>query len=602
MKSIKKHISVFIIALLALSACEDLAFGDKFLQKPPSGDVTIDTIFSSAELARRILWKSYGTLPYGLPTGYNYTSAMWYGVIESLTDLNHSYLTWDGPNQLYYNGSYNPGHENSSKSHPTKFRFKSRYNWFGIRHAWLFIENINRVPDMSDTEKERLTAEAKIIIATHYAEMMRHYGGLPLVNRAFGSDEMNLPARSTFEETVNFAINLLNEAANTKALPWTLPADEVNNFDGRLTRASAMALKVRILLFAASPLFNNQTPYSEGSAASQKMSWYGNFDQKRWENARQAGFDFFEEVKKQGFYSLVQNPTNYRLAFRDGYYTRGTSEALISVRRSYTAPGALMQSVRWGSSCITKEYFDMFPMADGSDFNWENPEHAKNPFVNRDPRMYETILVDGDYFGGMHKADICKQDPKDKANYPKGVDWGKSGILDVSSLSSGFPLRKLVLDRQGEYKGRVIHWPYLRMAEIYLSYAEALNECNETSKAHFYVNEVRKRVGLENLDLGLNKEQMREAILRERACEFGWEEVRFFDLIRWKRVDDLTKPLHGINLYKHKKTKIYRIEIKRLKERAWQKEGGFSPKWYLSAFPPEEIDKGYGMVQNPGWE
>ena len=73
MKSIKKHISVFIIALLALSACEDLAFGDKFLQKPPSGDVTIDTIFSSAELARRILWKSYGTLPYGLPTGYNYT-------------------------------------------------------------------------------------------------------------------------------------------------------------------------------------------------------------------------------------------------------------------------------------------------------------------------------------------------------------------------------------------------------------------------------------------------------------------------------------------------------------------------------------------------
>lgn len=602
MKIIRKHIAVLVIALLALSACEDLAFGDKFLQKPPSGDVTIDTIFSSAELARRVLWQSYGTLPYGLPTGYNFTSAMWYGLIEGLTDLNHSYLTWDGPNDVYYNGSYNPGNENNNQRKATKFRFRSRYNWFGIRHAWLFIENVSRVPDMDDAEKDRLTAEAKIIIATHYAEMMRHYGGLPIIDRAFEADETKLPARSTFEETVNFAVNLLNEAANTPSLPWTLPADEVNNFDGRLTRASAMALKVRILLFAASPLFNNATPYLEGSAADQKMTWYGNFDQGRWEAARQAADEFFQKVKQEGFYGLVKNTANYRLGFRDGYYTRGTSEALISVRRSYTAPDALMQSVRWGSSCATKEYFDMFPMADGSDFDWNNPVHAKNPFINRDPRMYETILVDGDFFGGTHLADICKEDPNDKANYPKGVDWAKKGILDPTSLSSGFPLRKLVLDRQGEYKGRVIHWPYLRMAEMYLSYAEALNECNETTKAYEYVNEVRNRVGLGNLKSGLNKEEMREAILRERACEFGWEEVRFFDLIRWKRANDFTKPLHGIDLFKHKTTKEYRIVIKRLKERAWQREGGFSSKWYLSAFPPEEIDKGYGMVQNPGWE
>lgn len=140
--------------------------------------------------------------------------------------------------------------------------------------------------------------------------------------------------------------------------------------------------------------------------------------------------------------------------------------------------------------------------------------------------------------------------------------------------------------------------------EVYLAYAEALNECGRTSEAYQYINAVRARVGLPGLVLKGKldeKTEFREAVLRERACEFVWEENRFFDLIRWKRESDFTKHLHGINVYRHKTTKEYKFDFPQLPERAWQKPGGFSAKWYLSAFPDKEVNKGYGLVQNPGW-
>ena len=104
MKSLKTYFYGLIMSLLLVMtvSCEDFALGEKFLQKPPSGDVTIDTIFSTADNARKVLWFSYSKLPYGIPVGYNYTTAMWYGVLEGLTDLNQSELTWDGVNMLYY--------------------------------------------------------------------------------------------------------------------------------------------------------------------------------------------------------------------------------------------------------------------------------------------------------------------------------------------------------------------------------------------------------------------------------------------------------------------------------------------------------------------
>ena len=612
MKKIRKYIHLLLLSLcVSFTSCEDFALGEKFLQKPPSGDVTIDTIFSTAEYARRALWYAYSKLPYGFSTGYNNATSMRVGSIESLTDLAQSYVGYAGADKLYYPGLYNAGSEDDAngEDHATKYNMYARDPWKGIRHAWVFINNVDRVPDMTAEEKSRLKAEAKITIAVQYSEMLRHYGALPIVDHAIMPEEIGLPERATLQQTVDFIIRLLDEAITCKDLPWALLDDDLSNESGRMTRAAAMGLKLRVLLFVASPLFNSDEPYFPGEASDKLMTWFGGYSEQRWKDAAKAGEDFFKSCKQEGFYKLVQKETatknTIRQAFQDAYYTRGTTESLISVRRHFRTNGIsdFMKSLRWGAWCPTKECFDMFPMADGDDFDWDNPIHSENPFINRDPRLCETILLDGDDFQGR-KAQVFKEDATDKKNYPKGADWNLKDYLDSKSLSTGIAGRKFALDRKGEYKDRVIHWPYLRLAEVYLAYAEALNECGRTGEAYQYINEVRKRVGLPGLALKGERDEkteFREAVLRERACEFVWEENRFFDLIRWKRESDFTKHLHGINVYRHKTTRKYKFDFPQLPERAWQKAGGFSPKWYLSAFPDKEVNKGYGLVQNPGW-
>lgn len=613
MKTSKIYLLLFISFFII--SCEDFALGEKFLQKPPSTDVTIDTIFSTAEYARRVLWTGYDYLPYGYGTTALVT-AMKKGSIEGLTDLAQTYVNDSGEILIYYPGKYNADAENKegNMDDTTKWRFYEFGTWEGIRHAWLFYENVDRVPDMSPEEKSRLKAEAKVLVAIFYANMFRHYGGLPLIDHALTVDEPQFPVRSTVKETVDFIVKLLDEAVACPDLPWALSEDEQSLWFGRVTKASAMGLKVRLLLFAASPLFNNTEAYYLGEASEQLLTWYGDYQEMRWEDAAKAGLDFFKAVDSYGYYRLVQasdtKENSVRNAFRDAYYKRGTPESLIATFRNFRTTNdnsLLIQSIRWGGFTPTKELFDSFQMADGTEFNWDSPEMGKNPFENRDPRLYETIYIDGDDYRGR-PIELSWPDPNDLENYPKGKD-NCEGYMSQNSMNTGLTAFKFGLDRDGggEFKGRVMHWPLLRMSEIYLSYAEALNELGRATiqdergmDAFDYVNVVRARVGMGELPKTLSKEQLREAILRERICEFWGEEVRFFDLVRWKRDDIFSKRLHGLKFFKNKNTKEYKFDVFELPERAWQKE--FSPKNYLSAFPSDEVNKGYGLIQNPGWE
>lgn len=619
MKKIKKHFHLILLAglLTSVVACEDLAFGNKFLQKPPSTDVTIDTVFSTAEYARRTLWYSYQYLPYGLETS-GYWTTMWLGNLEGLTDLNNDNVGYSGVQRVYYDGNYNAGTEDTPRATymATKIRFNESetHMWSAIRNAWILVDNVDRVPDMDEAEKSRLKAEAKMIVAVYYAHMLRHYGALPIVDHVLAADD-EMPARATLQETVDFIIGLLDEAIACEDFPWRVSDADMAQWDGRMCKAGAYALKVRVLLFVASPLFNDSAPYATGEAADNLMTWFGNYDRERWKLAIDACEDFFNALSSNGYFRLVQkedvSPSEYRYAFRKAYFDRGTTETLISVHRNIQAAslssGTLMlwNALRWGGYCPTKEYFDMFPMANGEDFDWNNPDHAANPFINRDPRLSETFILDGDIYQGRTVA-VTEEYPSDPENYPAGRDWG-SGAMNVLSLNTGLACRKWGLDRGSELSGHVIQWPHLRIAEIYLSYAEALNEYygGPNGTAYDMVNQVRARVGLGGLRQGMNQEEFREALLRERACEFGYEEVRFFDLIRWKLDEKFTTPLHGLHVYKNKNDGSYIFEPFTLsgtsRERSWW-NGGFSSIWYLSAFPQNEVNKGYGLVQNPGWE
>lgn len=573
-----------------LHSCEELQIGNAFLEKEPSVDVTADTIFNSLELSERYLWGGYSTLPYGLNTNWSAKgNKLGMDILESMSDLCQSYLAWGGINELYYTGQYSASVENTSPK--TKYHFLQEQSWEGIRIGWNFIENAGGIPEGSESYINQLKAEAKMIIALHYTDMFRHFGGLPWVNHAYSpTEDTNMP-RMTARATVDSIVALIDKAIPD--LPWEV--DDPSNWDGRFTAAGAMGLKARLLLFAASPLFNDDTPYLDGTASAQNMTWYGGYDAQLWNQAMDASKELLDMVESMGGYGLV-NTGNPRQDFQDAYYRRGNGEILISTRVRYQSPGwwnaeyYFYQSAgNYGTACPTKEYIDMFGMSDGTPINeggsgWD----ASDPWANRDVRLYETALVNGDVYQGRTAELWIGGRERQNANF-KGT-------------ATGFGLRKFLLERNNASSiGSVVHWPYLRLAEIYLSYAEAANEVNggPTAEAYAAVNRVRSRAGLNDLPAGLSQQEFREAVLQERALEFGYEEVRWFDIIRWKREDLFTQTLHGVNTTDNGDG-TFTYEVFELPPRYWQDE--WSPKWYLSAFPPDEINKNYGLVQNPGWE
>ena len=625
MKRFFRYIYLCVLSsmIFTVVSCEDLKFGNEFLQKPPSSDVTIDTVFSTAEYARRVLWLSYQDLHYGLSKdGYN---LMRYVGNDALTDLCQCAITYSHAVTNYYYNKYNAGIQQTDANF-VNCPYKGN-EWKAVRNAWLFIEHVDDVPDMDDAEKNRMKAEAKTLIATHYSYLFRNFGALPILDHALNSQDI-MPARATLQETVDFMVRLLDEAIDCSDFPWRISDEEMDMYHGRLTKASAMGLKARVLLFAASPLFNSDEPYYPGEASDKKMTWFGNYDVKRWELAANACKEFFDELNRNGYYELVSKDVaasiypgyenDFRCAFRAAYYDRGTTESLISVHSNVfttSSLGGTDQGLRWGGFNPTAEYLDMFPTANGTMLDWESERAAgKNIFENRDPRFYETFVVHGDIYRG-EVIDFTNPSPEiynpDVDKYPVGPIFKapKKYAFSDNSLASGFGTRKWGLDRTGHgmWNNHIIQWPFLRLAEIYLSYAEALNECGRTKDAYQWVDAVRARVGMKGLEKNLSKEEFRAEVLRERACEFGWEEVRWYDLVRWKMKEKFTTPLHGLYTMKAKDSDVYeykRFDFRGVSKtaRTWWKKDIFKERLYLSAFPADEVRKGYGLVQNPGWE
>lgn len=575
-----------LLFLLSMSSCEDVRFGDAFLEKPAGDDENIDLVFSCKENAEQALVTVYKTLPDGLIMP---SKSLTGDLLESLTDLNNGTKGYGPIRTVFYPGQLTASTEGKFQ----KYNFSGGGGWAGIRAAWVFIENIDRVSDMDVTLKDQRKAEAKMMIAIHYADMMRHFGGLPKVTRSYLPGDSGEMPRMTVEETVEFIIGLLNDAA--PSLPWTVsPMD-----DGRMTKAAALALKVRVLLFAASPLFNDDAPYMQGDAADAHAIWYGNKDAQRWQDVVDAAMIFLEELRVNGGYQLV-NTGNPRIDFRTAYFNRGNGEVLISTRRQakYEANAwvaeTFFEQCNYGVGNTTLDYVDMFPMLTGDDFDWNNKQHAAYPFFDasnnpvRDPRLYETVLINGDEYQGRTVETWIGGRERPQAIYEKKL------------AASGFCIRKFRQDINTS-KGQFYSWPHLRLPEVYLSLAEALNELNRTDEAYGYTKLVRDRIGLPNIPDGLDKDEFREAVLRERALEFGYEEVRFFDLIRWKRSDLFSKKLKGLDIFSADGGKTCTYKVFELPQtRAWQGTD-WNAKWYLSPFPIEEINKKYGLIQNPGW-
>jgi hypothetical protein len=517
----------------------------------------------------------------------------------------------------------------------------------GIRRAWVFIENIDKVPDddnnwrslYSGSEtgaaaKARAKAEAKMVVACLHADMFRHFGGLCCVDRAYDPTEEVRIERKTVKETAKFIADLCDSAYN--ALPWVLPVSEVSTWDGRFTGAAALGLKIRVLLFAASPLFNDNEPYYTKlsyESIDKHHVWTGGYDVSMWQDVVDACELFFRRQAEEGAPALTESSAP-QTAFRNAYFLRAGAggESLISTRVRQNGGSfsqwdyVFYQHHAYGITNATLEYTDMFPMADGTPFDnsvWDNYTEGQpllpDPFVNRDPRLYETCVVNGMTY--RSRTAQCYIGGSERGSYELGyldgntTDVGSgNGTGNFCTGIGNFKWNLGSTSSGGLVTQNNIHWAYLRLAEIYLSYAEALNEVGRTDDAFPYVDDIRARVGLKGLKDAnpakvWTKESFREEVLRERACEFGFEEVRFFDMIRWKCQADFRKRLHGLLIRRildeYNQPIGYSYEKVALKKRYIQDtdEGvvNFDPKWYLSAFPIDEVRKAYGLTQNPGW-
>lgn len=606
MNSFKKNKTALAFGLVvllgvSLSSCDEMTVGNNFLEKPPSLDFTKDSVFTSAQNTRELLWNTYATLPYGLSSWnrlgnlHKRNAINRRGTNVALTDIAVDGAGWSSVSVEWYSGNINA----TSWWRVFKHKFVNGLHWKAFFQGWTLIENIDQVPDMDQDEKNRLKAEAKIIMALHYVDMFRNIGGVPWINHAFRPDEELQVPRLTVMASVDSISTLIDEAM--PHLPTEL--DNVAQEKGRMTKAAAAGLKTRLLLFAASPLFNSSQPYTNGEAADKEIVWTGGDKLTLWERARDAAKQTIDLIEGSSYYGLEQpasqDSAGYREAFRKGYFDRGTGEVLISTRvgKQHPVPFQLhwnvLNTFGWAAmDCPTHTYAQMFGDENGVPLDKSSMYDPTNPYQNRDPRFYETLTSNASMWGNR-PAEMWVGG-RERLN----KNWGNA--------CAGYRIRKFVFDAKPWQHDH--HWPYLRVPEIYLSYAEALNEINggPTAEAFRYVNMVRNRVGLTDIqnimDNTSSEEEFRELLLRERVLEMGFENVRWFDMVRRKRSDIFQKELKGMNIYRENdgSFRYEEYSVSDQVRREWKEN--FSPKWYLDPINNEEVNKEYGVIQNPGWE
>ncbi len=663
MKQFKYIVALMLGAGLTASCVDDFKVGDAFLEKAPGVDVNIDTIFSKAEYTRNFLWSAYGQIYCTYTSGNMMNGAP----IDAISDSYQCYCNWGAPKQSYYPGLLNEDCQDTDNGNfYGKFSYSTKspsYDSDGrvsiyetIRKCWQLIENIDKVPDMTAEEKSRLKGEAYTIMASRYFDGFRNFGGLCLVDHAYGVGEDFTTGRSTAWETVEYIDELIQKAIDEPGFIWAVPNEDLGQWSGRLTRASARALRCKLWMFAASPLFNNEKPYMTYDPAKEteftniEHVWFGKQDQSLWNRCLKTCQDFFDDNSANGnYYQLVQAETQdeagYRMAFRNAYRYRNTEknhEKIFDAHPTTTLSGGAwgwgwagfaLDGYRQGSAVPTCELVECFGMADGKNYPYSNADIygvGKNPtgidiFVDRDPRLYETVAVPRQNFNAGVVGDFQGQ---------QYIDSWQGGILQSNSTfsgvdedhRSGLNKFKWMLDYDaGKMDDKAIGVAYIRLAEVYLISAEAKAETGNLTGALDDLHVVRSRVGLGRLEkmnpelnLTSNKDNLIEEILRERNCEIGAEcGDRVYDMIRRMRQDLFTKPLHELHTYaldaSGKRVEAayvsgdawpkfeYERPVITDGAREWWKPGFWTNKWYLDPVSRNEIQKGYGLTQNPGW-
>ncbi|WP_111307261.1 RagB/SusD family nutrient uptake outer membrane protein [Confluentibacter sediminis] len=645
MKKINKIILVQLITLVSVWSCSD------YLDVIPDNIATIEYAFRSRNEAEKYLFSCYSYRPevgsvdrdpamasdetfkrYGINgAGYVWQNTL---IQRGFQQVSNPILnTWDG-----YEGSESA--------------------WKGIRECNIFLENIDLVPDLPDYEKRRWRGEVKFLKAYYHFYLLKSYGPIPIVDKNLpidsGTDEVQV-YREPVDKVFEYIANLLAEAVND--LP---DANEVveGTEAGRIDKLIALSVRANVLVFAASPLFNGNQDYASMIDNRGVQLFPQTYDENKWVLAAAACKEAIDECHAQGksLYNLVdplvitadpifQLQTTYRQAitarwnqeliwgntrYDNSFLARSTTARLVRMINLNDVNSQYAPTLK-----IVEKYYSSNGVPIDEDINWINnswysnrykirDEPAKkeeeklvelnkytvNLHFNREPRFYASIGFDkGVYFGsGYYQFSDTQRDVK----YTDFIKGGVSGFQAGSGYSiSGYSVKKLHSFKNAQTINSVsteyFPFPILRLADLYLLYAEALNEANgPVDEAFTYLNLIRNRAGLEgvkeswlnfstNPDKPNTKNGLREIIHQERAIELAFEGKRFWDIRRWKEISVMNDQPKGWNVLGEVKEDFYKVV------NLPQTPVFFSTKDYFWPIKESNLYVNPNLIQNYGW-
>jgi hypothetical protein len=586
----KNKVMYWLVIVLVVVACTD-----DLLDKKPLDKFSESSVWEDLNLTEAFVNSQYKVLP----------KLGWYEWIRSyqlssFTDEAVHRIGYHSVND-YWRGLMGP----SLTTGIDVWSFHYGY----IKGCNDFLANIEKVPVKNNAEqamKDRMTGEIYALRAWSYMDLAARYGGTVLVTEPFNLNDDFKKSRSSFEETVNLVIDDLNKAI------LLLPEKYANDSDwGRLTKGAAMAIKSRMLLYAASPLFNPEGSVSKWEAAAEAAKAVIDLNQYELEpNYKQL---FLTNKNDEIILCRLNDNVNM-----DGYF-----EYFQVVEGLGGGTDGNGYANGWSTTMPTQDLVDAFEWSDGTPFSWSNPidaadpygigennqvDNQGNPLKKRDPRFYASITFDGSSWIADSTVQfwICEQSnnftksPFDPGFKIDNTVYGKNSIGnpgmkgDCSDMS--YIYRKSMdpnYDIAAQQYPFSVPWIIIRYAEILLNYAEASFEAGDEPTALNYLNMVRDRVNLPPVNA--SGFELRNKIRHERRIELCFETHRFFDVRRWKTgTSEFNKPAKGIRIVKDKNSnkKIYHVFE--------YQQRTFPEKYNLQPIPQYELDK-VNLTQNPGY-
>ncbi|GAA4791068.1 RagB/SusD family nutrient uptake outer membrane protein [Olivibacter ginsenosidimutans] len=581
---------------MSLASCK------KYLDQVPNDRITIEEVFRKKASSEQFLANIYSLVPDEWEAIHDFP---WVGTSDEAD------LTWPGsPNYAVNTGNLNP----------TNIPFDKWTGYYqAIRTATYFINHIDENEEIRELNGQQLIdqykAEARFLRAFYYFCLMRQYGPVVLMGEDViapdaVAEELQL-ARSPYDECVHYVVSELDQAAQILPLVPQRNGQASDAEYGRATKGMALAVKARLLLYAASPLYNGNTDMASFQTADGIPFIAQTKDPEKWQRAAEAA----KAVIDLGLYELYTDPSGDVLKSLDGIYFQAWNKEQIFVRKAnnvtqWDVHCTPRQAGGWCGIGPTQEMVDAYFMSDGklpavsalyseSGFTEVNGQRIFNMYLHREPRFYHGVTYNNSIWQGGNMSapaaiNFFASGPSGRKGAPN--DYTKTGYLVRKNVG---PNTNIGSGGNGQRQDRPII--LFRLGEIYLNYAEALNEYSPGDpEILVYLNKIRERAGIPQYGVGANalpaptgQDEVRQIIWAERRIELAYEGHRWFDIRRWKIAPQVMGVLHGMDVNKdgddfYKRTATVTPHL-------------FRSSYYWWPISQYELDRDRAIVQNPGW-